>query len=80
MIDNTADSLFGWDSSPPNGTNVTDPCDMCFIKGLQLQAGSPYYDGPALASQSIYQSKTSSCKVTGYPLTSTLGFYTYVKL
>jgi hypothetical protein len=78
MVDAITDSLFGWDGSLPNGTNVPDSCDLCFIKSLQLQAGSPYYDGPALASQSIYQSKTSSCNVTGYPLTtSTLSFYTY---
>jgi hypothetical protein len=54
-----------------------DSCDLCLIKLLQFQAGSPYYNGPDLASQSLYQSKTSSCKVTGYPLTatSTLSFY-----
>lgn len=63
------------------GTNATgsanpaDPCDMCFIKNLRFQAGSPYYDGPRLIANSVYQSKTSSCSVTGYPLTtSTLNF------
>lgn len=59
------------------GSNSTDPCDMCFIKNLRLQAGSPYYDGPALRESSIYESKTSSCSVTGYPLaTTTLGWLT----
>lgn len=34
-------------------------------------------DGPMLASESIYESMTSSCGVTGQPLTTTtLGFYT----
>lgn len=57
--------------------NVTNPCDMCFIRALQFEAGSPYYDGPLLAEQSIYESKTSSCGITGYPLTTTdLSFYT----
>lgn len=51
--------------------NGTDPCDLCYIKNLQYQAGSPFFDGPVLASQSIYQSKTASCGITGYPLTTT---------
>lgn len=57
--------------------NITNPCDLCFIKNLQFQASSPYYNGPLLADQSIYESKTSSCKVTGMPLKTTdLTFYT----
>ena len=45
-----------------------DPCDMCFVKKLRMEAGSPYYDGWKLAKDSVYQSKTASCKVTGMPL------------
>lgn len=72
-------SPVGWDSSAENSTESSGPCDLCFIKSLQMQAASPYYDGPEIRSQSIYQSKTSSCRVTGYPLTtSTLGFSTYI--
>lgn len=50
---------------------------MCFIKRLRLQAGSPFYEGPRLASQSVYESLTSSCGVSNMPLTtSTLEFPT----
>lgn len=50
---------------------------MCFVKKLGMQAGSPFYEGPRLASMSLYQSMTSSCGVTGMPLTtSTLAFST----
>ena len=53
--------------SPSNAANV-DPCDDCFIKNLQFEASSPYYDGPALSS--VYSSKTSSCHKTGFPLST----------
>lgn len=56
---------------------IANPCDLCFIKNLQFQAGSPYFNGPLLADQSVYESKTSSCGVTGMPLKTTdLTFYT----
>ncbi|KAI1522760.1 LysM domain containing protein [Pyrenophora tritici-repentis] len=61
-------SPFGWDSTPPTNVQFSGPCDLCFIKNLQKQAGSPYYYGPHLRSSSVYQSKTSSCGVAGYPL------------
>lgn len=35
-----------------------------------MQAGSPFYEGPRLASMSLYQSMTSRCGVTGMPLTT----------
>ncbi|KAF2126083.1 carbohydrate-binding module family 50 protein [Dothidotthia symphoricarpi CBS 119687] len=63
-------SPVGWDSTPPTDVQFSGPCDLCFIKNLQKQAGSPYYYGPQLQSSSIYQSKTSSCGVAGYPLTT----------
>ncbi|TFK66093.1 hypothetical protein BDN72DRAFT_889204 [Pluteus cervinus] len=57
------------------GNSTVSACDLCLIKNLQYQAASPYYDGPFL--EPIYESKTSSCKVTGYPLTTTdLDFFT----
>ncbi|KAL8857174.1 MAG: hypothetical protein Q9178_006229 [Gyalolechia marmorata] len=75
----TGSSIGGMNAT--GSTNPTDPCDLCFVKSLQFRAGSPYYDGPALVEQSIYQSKTSSCRVTGYPLTTTaLNFPAYVIL
>ena len=66
-------------SNSTNSTKASDFCDLCFIKNLRFQASSPYFNGPELREQSIYQSKTSSCGVTGYPLvTSTIPFYLYV--
>ncbi|KAF8252101.1 LysM domain-containing protein [Wilcoxina mikolae CBS 423.85] len=58
---------------PVTGGNMTDTtqCDLCFIKNLRYQAASPYYNGPRLANDSVYESMTSSCNVTGYPLTTT---------
>jgi LysM repeat protein len=59
---------------PANGQygniNIASDCDLCLIKNLQFQAESPYYDGPDVFSSSLYQSKTSSCGVTGMDLTS----------
>lgn len=52
-----------------NVTTPPSPCDLCFVESLRFQAGSPYYDGPLLAS--VYSSKTSSCKVSGMPLITT---------
>ena len=63
-----------------NSTDASDSCDLCFIKILQFQASSPYFSGSELQERSIYQSKTSSCGVTGYPLaTSTILFHLYMK-
>lgn len=70
----SGDAVTGGSIGSNNSTasgNTTDECDLCFIRNLQFRAGSPYYDGPLLAESSIYESKTSSCGVTGYPLTTT---------
>ncbi|EAS33736.3 LysM domain-containing protein [Coccidioides immitis RS] len=76
-IADPGNSRFNYLDAVPSGTVPPDPCDMCFIKSLRLQAGSPYFDGPALASMSAYESMTSKCGVTGQPLTTTtIGFYT----
>lgn len=51
-------------------SQAIDPaCDLCFIKTLRFKASSPYFEGPFLAKQSEYPSLTSSCSVSGYPLT-----------
>ncbi|KAK3390168.1 hypothetical protein B0H63DRAFT_519403 [Podospora didyma] len=52
-----------------NGT-APSPCDLCFVKGLRIQAGVPYFDGPAIVSMSVYESKTSSCNVVNMPRTT----------
>ncbi|KAJ3561274.1 hypothetical protein NPX13_g9010 [Xylaria arbuscula] len=59
----------GWLGGVENGTSISE-CDLCFIKNLRMQAGSPYYDGPEVASQSIYESKTSSCSIANMPRTT----------
>ncbi|EFQ32525.1 LysM domain-containing protein [Colletotrichum graminicola] len=51
--------------------DTSDLCDSCLIKNLAFKAGSPFYDGPELQSQSIYESKTASCGITNAPLTTT---------
>jgi hypothetical protein len=69
----------GWDSTPPSDVPSSGPCDLCFIKNLKMQAESPYYYGPQLRSSSVYESKTSSCGVSDYALsTSTLPWPMYV--
>ncbi|KAK4186732.1 hypothetical protein QBC35DRAFT_452972 [Podospora australis] len=58
------------------GANITapNPCDMCFVKSLRIQASVPYFDGPALANALVYENKTSSCSIQNMPrTTSTLG-------
>jgi hypothetical protein len=78
ILTNT-ESPGGWSSTPPSGVQSSGPCDLCFIKNLKMQAESPYYHGPQLRSSSIYESKTSSCGVAGYALsTSTLPWPMYV--
>ena len=52
-----------------NGTAPSE-CDLCFVKALRIQAAVPYFDGPALVSASIYESKTSSCNVANMPRTT----------
>ena len=68
-VDDPGDSPIRFTDIVANGTRA-DSCDMCFILSLRLQASVPFYDGPAIQSQSVYQSKTSSCKVEGMPMTT----------
>lgn len=68
-VDDPGDSPIRFTDIVANGTQA-DPCDMCFILSLRIQASVPFYDGPAILSQSLYQSKTSSCKVEGMPMTT----------
>ncbi|KAK5654042.1 hypothetical protein OQA88_7720 [Cercophora sp. LCS_1] len=58
------------------GYTITDPCDICLIKNLRFQAESPYSLGPDLRSASAYESRTSSCAITGAPLTTTPSTFT----
>ncbi|KAI1505940.1 LysM domain-containing protein [Biscogniauxia marginata] len=79
MLADPGNTLFGWAPMVSNDTEAEVPsnCDLCFIKRLRMEAGSPYYEGPRLLSMSLYESLTSSCGVSDMPLTtSTLGFST----
>lgn len=69
-------------NSSSNGT--ASECNDCARDVLRNQADSPFSDGPLVYSQSIYQSYTSKCRYSGYPLTTTPGSrtlpFTYVRL
>lgn len=72
-------TLFGWAPLVNNETGIeaASSCDLCYVKRLRQEAGSPYYEGPRISSLSMYESLTSSCGVTDMPMTtSTLGFST----
>ncbi|EKG15791.1 Peptidoglycan-binding Lysin subgroup [Macrophomina phaseolina MS6] len=76
-FEDPGNSMFNYLDTIPSDTTQPSECDACFVKSLKLEAGSPYFDGPVIASLSLYESMTSSCSVTGQPLTTTtLGFYT----
>lgn len=53
------------------GYEISDPCDGCLVDSLRFQAGSPYYLGLELQNVSAYESRTSSCGISGAPLTTT---------
>ncbi|KAI8630383.1 hypothetical protein F5Y19DRAFT_474775 [Xylariaceae sp. FL1651] len=53
----------------PSGNQTISNCDTCIVKQLQLQAGSPFDGGDNLAAD--YSSLTSSCSITGMPVTTT---------
>ncbi|GAP91634.2 hypothetical protein SAMD00023353_6400110 [Rosellinia necatrix] len=75
MLADPGNTMFGWRPAESNETAADTPadCDLCFVKRLGLEAGSPYFDGPRLSSMGLYQSLTSSCSVSNMPLsTSTL--------
>ncbi|KAF2261302.1 hypothetical protein CC78DRAFT_522009 [Lojkania enalia] len=62
-------------SNPRNSSQIIrqatiSPCDQCFIKMLQYEAAGPYYDGPYIREESIYQTLTSSCSVQNLPPTT----------
>lgn len=59
------------------GQNVTSNCDQCIVSLLRFRASSPYYGGPVLRSSSVYESRTSSCKIAGSPLTTSSSPFKY---
>ncbi|KAJ2991553.1 hypothetical protein NUW58_g2476 [Xylaria curta] len=75
MLADPRNTMFGWRPTASNDTGADIPadCDLCFVKRLGLEAGSPYFGRPRLSSMGLYQSLTSSCGVSNMPLsTSTI--------
>ncbi|EOD48364.1 hypothetical protein UCRNP2_4885 [Neofusicoccum parvum UCRNP2] len=69
-------AVLGTAASSGDGGN-SSACDLCAVKALQFAAGSPYYEGPVLQAESVYQKYTSSCGVSNLPMaTTTLPFLT----
>lgn len=64
-------SIFNYLSEVPDGAAEPSACDECIAARLRMRAGSPYFDGPVVASESLYESMTSSCGITGKPVTTT---------
>ncbi|KAH7009822.1 LysM domain-containing protein, partial [Ilyonectria destructans] len=70
-------SVFNYINELPEGAVKPADCDPCLAARLRLRSGSPYFDGPVVASESIYQTLTSSCGITGKPATtSTIDYFT----
>lgn len=70
-------SPFNYISNITEGDVRPDSCDVCIAERLRLRAGSPYFDGPVVASESLYESMTSSCRITGRPVSkTTLDYFT----
>ncbi|KAH7305459.1 hypothetical protein B0I35DRAFT_381589 [Stachybotrys elegans] len=62
---------FNYLTEVPDGAEEPSGCDACLAARLRMRAGSPYFDDPVVASESLYQSLTSSCSITGRPVTTT---------
>ncbi|OTB02454.1 carbohydrate-binding module family 50 protein [Hypoxylon sp. CI-4A] len=70
-------SFFNYISNITDQDQKPDDYDICIVERLRLLAGSPYSDGPIVASESLYESMTSSCSITGRPITkTTLDYFT----
>ncbi|KAH6629732.1 LysM domain-containing protein [Boeremia exigua] len=70
-------SAFNYINELPDGAVKPADCDPCLAARLRLRSGSPYFDDPVVASESIYQTLTSSCGITGKPATtSTIDYFT----
>ncbi|KAF5852240.1 hypothetical protein GGP41_001009 [Bipolaris sorokiniana] len=70
-------SAFNYINELPQGAVQPSDCDPCLAARLRVRSGSPYFDGPVVASESMYQTLTSSCSITGKPATtSTIDYFT----
>jgi LysM repeat protein len=64
-------TVFNYLDEVPEGAEEPSICDACLAARLRMRAGSPYFDDPVVASESLYQSLTSSCGITSRPVTTT---------
>ncbi|KAJ6785997.1 hypothetical protein PWT90_07633 [Aphanocladium album] len=77
LTDNLVVSIFNYINQLPDGATRPADCDPCLAARLRMRSGSPYFDDPVVASLSLYQSLTSSCKIAGQPATTTtLDYFT----
>ncbi|KEZ41911.1 hypothetical protein SAPIO_CDS6608 [Scedosporium apiospermum] len=77
LFTNPGVSVFNYINELPEGAIKPADCDPCLAARLRLRSGSPYFHGPVVASESIYQTLTSSCGITGKPATtSTIDYFT----
>ncbi|KAJ1325254.1 peptidoglycan DL-endopeptidase LytF [Microdochium nivale] len=77
VYSNPGVTIFNYLSEVPSGATRPSNCDPCLAARLRMRSGSPFFDGPVVASESLYQTMTSSCGITGKPATtSTIDFYT----
>lgn len=58
-------------ASLTDNSTTTVVCDDCYLRTLYNEALFEYGDGPLVRSESLFQSYTSQCSYTGYPLPST---------
>lgn len=69
--DEFCNSILGNLTVTPGNSSAADACNECALFKLRDTAQFQYNDGPLVYSKGIYQSYTSSCHFTGYPLTVT---------
>ncbi|KAH7038381.1 LysM domain-containing protein [Microdochium trichocladiopsis] len=77
VYSNPGVTIFNYLSEVPADSTRPSNCDACLAARLRVRSGSPYFDGPIVASESQYQSMTSSCGIAGKPATtSTIDYFT----
>ncbi|RPA76954.1 hypothetical protein BJ508DRAFT_330625 [Ascobolus immersus RN42] len=59
----------------PGPGEAPDPCHNCVIQNLKFRAESPLFDGLSIVSEGRYESLTSKCSASSFPLTTTMYEY-----
>lgn len=68
-------TIYNYLSEVPQGAVRPSNCNPCLAARLRMRSGSPYFDDPVVASESLYQSLTASCGITGKPATTSTTDY-----